>query len=85
MHMRRAHAVCKVTAIENQYSMVWRKPEKELFDVCEELGIGFVAYSPLGNGFLSGKHTKTQNMIKMILGALWEDLSQRLWKIIKSY
>ena len=51
----------KWTAIENQYSMVWRKPEKELFDVCEELGIGFVAYSPLGNGFLSGKHTKNTN------------------------
>lgn len=38
--------------------MMWRKPEKELFQVCEELGIGFVAYSPLGNGFLSGKFTK---------------------------
>jgi Predicted oxidoreductases (related to aryl-alcohol dehydrogenases) len=57
-YMRRAHAVCPVTAIENQYSMMWREHEKELFDVCEELGIGFVAYSPLGNGFLSGKYTK---------------------------
>jgi len=57
-YMRRAHAVCPVTAIENQYSMMWREPEKELFNVCEELGIGFVAYSPLGNGFLSGKYTK---------------------------
>lgn len=56
--MRRAHAVCTVTAIEDQYSMMWREPEKELFNVCEELGIGFVAYSPLGNGFLSGKYTK---------------------------
>jgi aryl-alcohol dehydrogenase-like predicted oxidoreductase len=57
-YMRRAHAVCPVTAVENQYSMMWRKPEEELFKVCEELGIGFVAYSPLGNGFLSGKYTK---------------------------
>ncbi|QNO15406.1 aldo/keto reductase [Alkalicella caledoniensis] len=57
-YMRRAHAVCPVAAIENQYSMMWREPEEELFKVCEELGIGFVAYSPLGNGFLSGKYTK---------------------------
>ncbi|EHI99188.1 Pyridoxine 4-dehydrogenase [Clostridium sp. DL-VIII] len=57
-YMRRAHAVCTLAAIENQYSMVWREPEKELFDICEELGISFVAYSPLGNGFLSGKYTK---------------------------
>ncbi|WP_141604051.1 aldo/keto reductase [Terrilactibacillus laevilacticus] len=57
-YMRRAHAVCPIAAIENQYSMMWREPEKELFDICEELGIAFVAYSPLGNGFLSGKYTK---------------------------
>ncbi len=57
-YIRRAHAVCPVAAIENQYSMVWREPEKELFDLCEELGMSFVAYSPLGNGFLSGKYTK---------------------------
>lgn len=55
-YLRRAHAVCPVTCIENQYSMVFREPEKEIFAVCEELGIGFVAYSPLGNGFLSGKY-----------------------------
>ncbi|WP_226555066.1 aldo/keto reductase [Priestia aryabhattai] len=57
-YIRRADTVCSITAVENQYSMMWRKPEKELFQVCEELGIGFVAYSPLGNGFLSGKYTK---------------------------
>ncbi|MDB6353935.1 aldo/keto reductase [Trichococcus sp. K1Tr] len=55
-YLRKAHAVCPVTCIENQYSMVFREPEKEIFQVCEELGIGFVAYSPLGNGFLSGKY-----------------------------
>ena len=55
-YLRRAHAVCPVTCIENQYSMVFREPEDEIFKVCEELGIGFVAYSPHGNGFLSGKY-----------------------------
>lgn len=57
-YLKRAHAICPVTCIENQYSMVFRSPEEEIFKVCEELGIGFVAYSPLGNGFLSGKYTK---------------------------
>lgn len=57
-YMKRAHSVCPIAAIENQYSMMWREPEKELFDLCEELEIAFVAYSPLGNGFLSGKYTK---------------------------
>jgi aryl-alcohol dehydrogenase-like predicted oxidoreductase len=57
-YMKRAHAVCPIVAIENQYSMMWREPEKELFDLCEELRISYVAYSPLGNGFLSGKYTK---------------------------
>lgn len=55
-YLKKAHAVCPITCIENQYSMVYREPEKEVFDVCQELGIGFVAYSPLGNGFLSGKY-----------------------------
>jgi aryl-alcohol dehydrogenase-like predicted oxidoreductase len=57
-YIRRTHAVCPLSAIENQYSMVWREPEKELFALCEELGISFVAYSPLGNGFLTGKYAK---------------------------
>lgn len=56
-YLKRAHAVCPVTCIENQYSMVFRQPENEVFKVCEELNVGFVAYSPLGNGFLSGKYT----------------------------
>ena len=56
-YLKRAHAVCPVTCIENQYSMVFRQPEKEVFKVCEELNVGFVAYSQLGNGFLSGKYT----------------------------
>lgn len=52
--IRRAHAVCPVTAVQHEYSMWWRRPEKEIFPVCEELGIGFVSYSPLGKGFLTG-------------------------------
>ena len=57
-YIRHAHAVCPVSAIEDQYSMMWRKPEQDLFPMCDELGIGFMAYSPLGNGFLSGKVAK---------------------------
>ena len=57
-YLRRAHAICPISAVENQYSMMWREPEKEMFSICEELDIAFVAYSPLGNGFLSGKYTK---------------------------
>ena len=57
-YIRRAHAICPITCVENQYSMVFRVAENELFNVLEELNIGFVAYSPLGNGFLSGKYNK---------------------------
>jgi aryl-alcohol dehydrogenase-like predicted oxidoreductase len=53
--IRRAHAVQPVTAIQNEYSLWWRKPEEEVLPVLEELGIGFVPYSPLGRGFLTGK------------------------------
>ena len=53
--IRRAHAVQPVTAIQNEYSLWWRKPEEEVLAACEELGIGFVPFSPLGRGFLTGK------------------------------
>jgi len=53
--IRRAHAVQPVTAIQNEYSLWWRKPEHEVLPVLEELGIGFVPFSPLGRGFLTGK------------------------------
>src|SRR5690349_10505668 len=53
--IRRAHAVQPVTAIQNEYSLWWRKPEHEVLAVLEELGIGLVPYSPLGRGFLTGK------------------------------
>ncbi len=52
--VRRAHAVHPVTAIQNEYSLLWRGPEKTIIPLCQELGIGFVAWSPLGVGFLTG-------------------------------
>jgi aryl-alcohol dehydrogenase-like predicted oxidoreductase len=52
--IRRAHAVQPVTAVQSEYSLWWRRPEAEVLPVLEELGIGFVAYSPLGKGFLTG-------------------------------
>ena len=52
--IRRAHAVQPVTAVQSEYSLWWRRPEEEVLSACEELGIGFVPYSPLGKGFLTG-------------------------------
>jgi aryl-alcohol dehydrogenase-like predicted oxidoreductase len=52
--LRRAHAVHPISALQTEYSLWSREPEKELFNVCKELGITFVAYSPLGRGFLTG-------------------------------
>ncbi|MCG8373715.1 MAG: aldo/keto reductase, partial [Balneolales bacterium] len=52
--LRRAHSVHPITALQTEYSLWSREPEQELFDVCKELGITFVAYSPLGRGFLTG-------------------------------
>jgi aryl-alcohol dehydrogenase-like predicted oxidoreductase len=53
--IRRAHAVQPVTAVQNEYSLWWRRPEAEVLPTLQELGIGFVPYSPLGKGFLTGK------------------------------
>jgi aryl-alcohol dehydrogenase-like predicted oxidoreductase len=53
--IRSAHAVQPVAALQSEYSMWWREPEAELLPLCEELGIGFVPFSPLGKGFLTGK------------------------------
>lgn len=52
--LRRAHAVQPVAALQSEYSLWWREPEKEILPTCEELGIGFVPFSPLGKGFLTG-------------------------------
>lgn len=56
--IRKAHQIHPLTAIQSEYSMMWRNPEKELFPTLEELGIGFVPFSPLGKGFLTGKITQ---------------------------
>jgi aryl-alcohol dehydrogenase-like predicted oxidoreductase len=53
--IRRAHAVQPVAAVQSEYSLWWRAPEADVLPVCEELGIGFVPFSPLGKGFLTGK------------------------------
>ena len=53
--IRRAHAVQPVTALQSEYSLFWREPEAEILPVLDELGIGFVPFSPLGKGFLTGK------------------------------
>jgi aryl-alcohol dehydrogenase-like predicted oxidoreductase len=57
--IRRAHAVCPVTALQSEYSLWWREPEDEIMPTLEELGIGFVPFSPLGKGFLTGKMNET--------------------------
>jgi aryl-alcohol dehydrogenase-like predicted oxidoreductase len=57
--IRRAHAVQPVTAVQSEYSLWWRQPEAEVLPTCEELGIGFVPFSPLGRGFLTGKMDET--------------------------
>jgi aryl-alcohol dehydrogenase-like predicted oxidoreductase len=56
--IRRAHAVQPVTALQSEYSLWWREPEQEILPTLEELGIGFVPFSPLGKGFLTGKITE---------------------------
>jgi aryl-alcohol dehydrogenase-like predicted oxidoreductase len=53
--IRRAHAIQPVAALQSEYSLWWRSPEEEILPLCEQLGIGFVPYSPLGKGFLTGK------------------------------
>ena len=62
--IRRAHAVQPVTAVQSEYSLWWRKPEAEVIPMLEELGIGFVPYSPLGKGFLTGKMDESTELGK---------------------
>jgi aryl-alcohol dehydrogenase-like predicted oxidoreductase len=57
--IRRAHTVQRVAAVQSEYSVWWRQPEAEVLPVCRELGIGFVSFSPLGRGFLTGKIDET--------------------------
>jgi aryl-alcohol dehydrogenase-like predicted oxidoreductase len=60
--IRRAHAVHPISALQSEYSLWTRDPEGEILDTCRELGIGFVPFSPLGRGFLTGKITSTSDM-----------------------
>src|SRR6266853_92965 len=62
--IRRAHAVQPVTALQSEYSLWWREPEAGVMPTCEELGIGFVAFSPLGRGFLTGKIDENTSFAK---------------------
>jgi aryl-alcohol dehydrogenase-like predicted oxidoreductase len=60
--IRRAHAVHPITALQSEYSLWTRDPEDEILPACRELGIGFVAYSPLGRGFLTGRFKKFEDL-----------------------
>jgi len=62
--IRKAHAVQPVTALQSEYSLWWREPEKEIIPTLEELGIGFVPFSPLGKGFLTGAISETTQFDK---------------------
>lgn len=62
--IRRAHAVQPVTAVQSEYSLWWKSPEEEVLPACEELGIGFVPFSPLGRGFLTGKIDESTTFAK---------------------
>jgi len=62
--IRRAHAVQPVTALQSEYSLFWREPEAEIMPLLEELGIGFVPFSPLGKGFLTGKITADTTFVE---------------------
>ena len=62
--IRRAHAVQPVAALQSEYSLWWRAPEAEILPLCEELGIGFVPFSPLGKGFLTGKIDESTTFAK---------------------
>lgn len=62
--IRKAHAVQQVTALQSEYSMWWRQPENEILPTLEELGIGFVPFSPLGKGFLTGSITENTRFDK---------------------
>jgi len=62
--IRRAHAVQPLTAVQSEYSLWWRRPEEELVPTLEELGIGFVTFSPLGKGFLTGSFNKDSKFDK---------------------
>src|SRR5208337_2130423 len=62
--IRKAHAVQPLTAVQSEYSLWWKRPEEEVLPTLEELGIGFVPYSPLGRGFLAGSVTENTQFLE---------------------
>ncbi len=62
--IRKAHAICRVSAVQSEYSLIWREPETKIFSTLEELGIGFVPYCPLGRALLTGVITKDSRFKK---------------------
>ena len=81
--IRRAHKVQPVTARQSEYSLWWREPEAEVLPTLEELGIGFVPFSPLGKGFLPGRSTKIRSSIRPTSATSSPVLRQRLGRQIR--
>jgi len=82
--IRRAHAVQPVTALQSEYSLFWREPEKEVLPALEDMGIGFVPFSPLGKGFLTGKIDEIRSSTAPTSGILCRGLrrrrAKRIWR-----
>lgn len=83
--IRRAHAVQPVTALQSEYSMWWREPEQEILPLLEELGIGFVPFSPLGKGFLTGAIKPEPLSAKMITAAPYRVSQHKPLKPMKNW
>jgi len=87
--IRRAARVCPITAVQTEFSLWERNPQKEIIPVCQELGIGFVAYSPLGRGFLTGAvtdiHTLSEDDFRRILPRFQDENFQENKKIISAF
>lgn len=83
--IRRAHAVQPVTALQSEYSMWWREPEQEILPLLEELGIGFVPFSPLGKGFLTGRLSREPLSAKMITAAPYRVSQHKPLKPMKNW
>ena len=75
--IRRAHAVQPVTALQSEYSLWWREPEEEVLPTLEELGIGFVPFSPLGKGFLTGQDRREHDVRQQPTSATSSRASRR--------
>ena len=83
--IRRAHAVQPVTALQSEYSLWWRRPEEEALPVLEELGIGFVPFSPLGRGFLTGKIDENTTFDKSDFRSRFRGLRRMLERRIRRW